>query len=54
VDGAGYLRQQFQITIPMMQPIMLVAVLFGIVFTATDIITILVLTRGGSYGSAQV
>jgi multiple sugar transport system permease protein len=35
VDGAGYFRQLFQITIPMMLPIMLVAVLFGIVFTAT-------------------
>jgi multiple sugar transport system permease protein len=54
VDGAGYFRQLFQITIPMMLPIMLVAVLFGIVFTATDIIIILVLTRGGPYGSTQV
>jgi multiple sugar transport system permease protein len=54
VDGAGYFRQLFQITIPMMLPIMLVAVLFGIVFTATDIIIILVLTRGGPYDSTQV
>ena len=54
VDGAGYFRQLFQITIPMMLPIMLVAVLFGIVFTATDIIIILVLTRGGPYNSTQV
>lgn len=54
VDGAGYFRRLFQITIPMMMPIMMVAVLFGIVFTATDIIIILVLTRGGPYGSTQV
>jgi multiple sugar transport system permease protein len=54
VDGAGYFRTLFQITIPMMLPIMLVAVLFGIVFTATDIIIILVLTRGGPYDSTQV
>ena len=54
VDGAGYFRQLFQITIPMMLPIMLVAVLFGIVYTATDIIIILVLTRGGPYNSTQV
>lgn len=54
VDGAGYFRQLFQITIPMMLPIMLVAVLFGIVFTATDIIIILVLTRGGPFDSTQV
>ena len=54
VDGAGYFRRLFQITVPMMLPIMLVAVLFGIVFTATDIIIILVLTRGGPYDSTQV
>jgi multiple sugar transport system permease protein len=54
VDGAGYFRQLFQITIPLMLPIMMVAVLFGIVFTATDIIIILVLTRGGPYDSTQV
>jgi multiple sugar transport system permease protein len=54
VDGAGYFRQLFQITIPMMLPIILVAILFGIVFTATDIIIILVLTRGGPYDSTQV
>ncbi len=54
VDGAGYFRRLFYITIPMMLPIMLVAVLFGIVFTATDIIIILVLTRGGPYDSTQV
>ncbi len=38
----------------MMLPIILVAVLFTIVFTATDIIIILVLTRGGPYDSTQV
>jgi multiple sugar transport system permease protein len=54
VDGAGYFRRLFQVTIPMMLPIIMVAVLFGIVFTATDIIIILVLTRGGPYDSTQV
>lgn len=54
VDGAGYFRQLFQITIPMMLPIILVAILFGIVYTASDIIIILVLTRGGPYNSTQV
>jgi ABC-type sugar transport system permease subunit len=42
VDDAGYFRQLFQITIPMTLPVMMVAVLFGIVFSATDIIIILV------------
>lgn len=54
VDGAGYFRRLFQVTIPMMLPIIMVAVLFGILFTATDIIIILVLTRGGPYDSTQV
>jgi multiple sugar transport system permease protein len=54
VDGAGYFRNLFLITIPMMLPIMMVAILFGIVYTASDIIIILVLTRGGPYDSTQV
>jgi len=54
VDRAGYFRRLFQVRIPMMLPIILVAVLFNIVFTATDIIIILVLTRGGPYDSTQV
>jgi multiple sugar transport system permease protein len=37
-----------------MMPIMLVALLFGIVFTFTDMIVIFVLTRGGPYDSTQV
>jgi len=49
VDGAGFWRHLFEITIPLMMPIMLVAVLFGIVFTFTDMIVIYVLTRGGPY-----
>jgi multiple sugar transport system permease protein len=54
VDGAGYFRTLFQITLPMVMPIILVAVLFGIVFSSTDIIIILVLTRGGPFDSTQV
>ena len=37
VDGAGSWRRLFQIMIPLLLPIMTVAVLFGIVFTFTDI-----------------
>ncbi len=54
VDGAGFWRHLFEITIPLMMPIMLVAVLFGIVFTFTDMIVIYVLTRGGPYDMTQV
>ena len=54
VDGAGFWRHLFQINIPLVMPIMLVALLFGIVFTFTDMIVIFVLTRGGPYDTTQV
>lgn len=54
VDGAGYWRHLFQITVPLVRPIMLVAGLFGLVFAFTDMIVIFVLTRGGPYDTTQV
>ena len=54
VDGAGFWRHLFQITVPLLLPIMVVAVLFGLVFTFTDMIVIFVLTRGGPYDTTQV
>jgi multiple sugar transport system permease protein len=54
VDGAGFWRRLFQITLPMLLPIMTVAVLFGIVFTFADMTVIYVLTRGGPYDSTHV
>ncbi len=54
VDGAGFWRHVFQITIPLIRPIILVALLFGIVFAFTDMIVIFVLTRGGPYDTTQV
>ena len=54
VDGAGFWRHLTHINIPLVMPIMLVALLFGIVFTFTDMIVIYVLTRGGPYDTTQV
>ncbi len=54
VDGAGFWRKLFTVTIPLVMPIMLVALLFGTVFTFTDMIVIFVLTRGGPYDTTQV
>jgi multiple sugar transport system permease protein len=54
VDGAGFWRTHFEITLPMMRPIINVAVLFGIVFTFTDMTVVYILTRGGPYDSTQV
>ena len=54
VDGAGFWRHHFQITMPLILPITLVALLFGIIFTFTDMIVVFVLTRGGPYDTTQV
>ena len=54
MDGAGFWRHHVQITMPLVAPIITVAVLFGFVFAFTDMIVIYVLTRGGPYNSTQV
>ncbi|MBI4083967.1 MAG: sugar ABC transporter permease [Candidatus Lambdaproteobacteria bacterium] len=54
IDGAGFWRRELQIILPLVLPIVLVAVLFGIVFTATDMIVIFIITRGGPFDSTQV
>lgn len=54
VDGAGFWRHYFQVTLPLILPISLVALLFGLVFTFTDMIIIYNLTRGGPYDTTQV
>ena len=54
VDGAGFWRHFFQITLPLILPISLVALLFGLIFTFTDMIIIYNLTRGGPYDTTQV
>jgi multiple sugar transport system permease protein len=54
VDGAGFWRRFFGVTLPLLLPIVAVAVLFGIVFTFTDMTVIFVLTRGGPQNATQV
>ena len=54
VDGARFFRTLFRITIPMMLPIINVAVLFGVIFTFTDMTVVYILTRGGPYDTTQV
>ncbi|HEX9304497.1 MAG TPA: sugar ABC transporter permease [Thermoanaerobaculia bacterium] len=54
VDGAGFFRRMFQIELPMMLPIINVAILFGAIFTFTDMTVIYILTRGGPYDTTQV
>jgi multiple sugar transport system permease protein len=54
VDGATGLKKIFYVSLPLQLPIALIAVLFGIVFTATDMAVVYILTRGGSFNSTQM
>jgi len=54
VDGAGFWRKLFQIQLPLLLPILSVAVLFGTIFTFTDMTVVYVLTRGGPFDMTQV
>ena len=47
VDGSGYWRRMFEITIPLMLPLIAVAALFDAIVTFTDMTVVYVLTRGG-------
>ena len=54
VDGAGFWRTHLTVTLPMMRPIINVAILFGVIFTFTDMTVVYILTRGGPYDTTQV
>ena len=54
IDGATGLKKLWYVDIPLQLPIALVAVLFGIVFTAVDFAVVYILTRGGPFNSTQV
>ena len=54
IDGATGLRKFWHVTLPLQLPIAAVALLFGIVFTATDMTVVYVLTNGGPFNSTQV
>jgi multiple sugar transport system permease protein len=53
IDGAGFWRTLIQITLPMMKPILSVALLFGTIFTFTDMTVVYILTNGGPFDSTQ-
>ena len=54
VDGAVGLKKFWYVTLPLQLPIATVAVLFGIVFTATDMTVVYILTQGGPFNSTQM
>ena len=54
IDGASGLKKLWYVDLPLQLPIALVAVLFGIVFTAADFAVVCILTQGGPFNSTQV
>jgi multiple sugar transport system permease protein len=54
IDGATGLRKFWYISLPLQLPIAIVAVLFGIIFTATDMVVPYILTNGGPFNSTEV
>jgi multiple sugar transport system permease protein len=54
MDGATGFKKFWYVSLPLQLPIAIVAVLFGIIFTATDIVVPYILTNGGPFNSTQV
>src|SRR5215468_3157897 len=54
VDGAGFWRRNYQIIMPMILPIVAVGLIFGVVFTFTDLSVVYLLTNGGPVGATSV
>ena len=54
VDGAGFWRRNYQIIVPMIAPILLIGLIFGTVFTFTDLSIVYLLTGGGPMNATQV
>ncbi len=54
VDGAGFFTRLFRITLPLVRPILGVAILFTALFTFTDMAVVWILTRGGPYNTSHV
>lgn len=54
IDGAGFWRKMFEVTLPLTLPLIAVAVLFGAIFIFTDLTVVFVLTRGGPIDATQI
>ena len=54
VDGAGFWRRNYQIILPMILPIVTIGLIFGIVFTFTDLSVVYLLTNGGPVNATSV
>jgi multiple sugar transport system permease protein len=54
IDGAGFFRVLFRITIPALMPVLTVAILFTALVVFGDMTTVALLTRGGPGDASQI
>jgi multiple sugar transport system permease protein len=54
IDGATGLKKLWYVDLPLQLPIALVALLFGVIFTAMDMTVVFTLTNGGPFNSTQM
>ncbi len=54
VDGAKNVRQFFHITLPLLQPVIAVVVLFSTIWTFADFQIVYILTHGGPINATQI
>jgi multiple sugar transport system permease protein len=54
IDGVGFWTEFFEVTVPLLRPVLIVAFLFGIIFTFIDMTVIYVVTQGGPTNQTQV
>jgi multiple sugar transport system permease protein len=54
MDGATGLKKFWYVSLPLQLPIAIVAILFGVIFTATDMVVPYILTNGGPFNSTHV
>jgi len=54
IDGATGLKKFFYVSLPLQLPIATVALLFGVVFTTTDMAVVYILTHGGPFNSTHM
>ncbi|MEL6149002.1 MAG: sugar ABC transporter permease [Chloroflexota bacterium] len=54
IDGVGFWTEFFEVTVPLLRPVLLVAFLFGVIFTFGDMTVIYVVTQGGPTNATQV
>jgi multiple sugar transport system permease protein len=54
IDGAGFWRRLWEVTLPLTLPVIAIAVLFGAILTFTDMSLVSVLTNGGPVNQTQM